>query len=111
MLWILFERAPRPDAVVWPGRRALAALDAVAWPLALGAALLGLPQSGAAGLTALAACVYFAWRRLLCAMLRNERYFFTTWRWGRLLIAWLLLGCGLQLAGWMDRHGVLGGQV
>ena len=31
-MWILFMPVPRPDAPYWPGRRWLAALDAVAWP-------------------------------------------------------------------------------
>jgi hypothetical protein len=32
-MWILFTPAPRPDAPYWPGRRWLAALDAIAWPV------------------------------------------------------------------------------
>lgn len=101
MFWVLFARAPRPDAVVWPGRRLLAALDAVLWPLALGMGLLGVPQSGAAGQVALAACVLFAVRRLLRAVWRNERYFFTSWRWGCRLGSLLLFGYALQWAVWV----------
>ena len=32
-MWLLVAREPRPDAPEWPGRRLLAAVDAVAWPL------------------------------------------------------------------------------
>ena len=32
-MWLLVAREPRPDAPDWPGRRLLAAIDAVAWPL------------------------------------------------------------------------------
>ncbi len=31
-MWMLFARAPPPDAPYWPGRRWWAALDALAWP-------------------------------------------------------------------------------
>lgn len=39
-MWLMFERARRHDAVYWPGRRVLAAIDAVAWPLVWIAAIL-----------------------------------------------------------------------
>ena len=32
-MWQLVAREPRPDAPEWPGRRLLAAVDAVVWPL------------------------------------------------------------------------------
>ena len=32
-MWLLVAREPRPDAPDWPGRRMLAAVDAVVWPL------------------------------------------------------------------------------
>lgn len=31
-MWLLFTRAPPQDAPYWPGRRCLAAVDAVVWP-------------------------------------------------------------------------------
>ena len=31
-MWILFARAPHPDAAYWPGRRWLALMDGLAWP-------------------------------------------------------------------------------
>ena len=33
VMWLLVAREPRPDAPDWPGRRLLAAVDAVIWPL------------------------------------------------------------------------------
>ena len=32
-MWLLYARAPAPDAPYWPGRRWLAAVDAAVWPL------------------------------------------------------------------------------
>ena len=42
-MWLVLTRAPLPDAPHWPGRRLLALVDAVAWPvgwLVLAAGLL-----------------------------------------------------------------------
>lgn len=99
-MWLLFARAPPPDAPYWPGRRWLAALDAVAWPGAAWFALHGL--AGAGGLVVAvvrALLVVAAARRLFTALLANHRYQFTTWRWGR-VVAWtfavgMLLKLGL----------------
>ncbi len=33
-MWFVFARAPLPDAPYWPGRRLLALVDAIAWPVA-----------------------------------------------------------------------------
>ena len=89
-MWLLFARAPPPDAPYWRGRRWLAALDAVAWPGAAWFALHGL--AGAGGLLVAvvrALLVVAAARRLFTALLANHRYQFTTWRWGR-VVAWML---------------------
>jgi hypothetical protein len=85
-MWMLFARAPPPDAPYWPGRRWLAAIDAVVWPGVLWAALNQIP-----GLPALVMALMMASaaRRLSIALLANHRYHFTTWRWGRVL-AWML---------------------
>jgi hypothetical protein len=102
-MWMLFARAPPPDAPYWPGRRWLAAVDAVAWP---GVAWSVLSQvRGGGGLVlpfVTALLVVLAALRLFTALLANHRYHFTTWRWSRVL-AWLvavgvllklgLLGC------------------
>lgn len=34
-MFVLVRREPKPDASYWPGRRLLAAVDAVAWPFGL----------------------------------------------------------------------------
>lgn len=47
-MWLLVAREPRPDAPDWPGRRLLAAIDAVAWPLMWVLLIRQVP--GAAGL-------------------------------------------------------------
>ncbi|MGE4049673.1 MAG: hypothetical protein AB7F38_01305 [Piscinibacter sp.] len=98
-MWVIFARAPPPDVQVWPGRRVLAFIDAVAWPAAWAAWLLGLSmQFGLAGQFALAWCGVAAARRAFRAVLLNHRYHFTTWRWGRWLVVMLLFGYSLKLA-------------
>lgn len=98
-MWVIFARAPSPDAVVWPGRRGLALVDAVAWPAAWAAFVLSLPvSSGLAGLFALALCAVSAVTRVHRAVALNHRYHFTTWRWGRRLVFVLAIGYALKLA-------------
>lgn len=99
-MWVIFARAPPPpDAVVWPGRRALALVDAVAWPVAWAGFVLGLPvPAGLAGHFALALCAVSALARAHRAVAHNQRYHFTTWRWGRRLVLVLAFGYALKLA-------------
>ena len=97
-MWIIFTRAPRPDAPYWPGRRWLAALDAVAWPVAWAVVVARAPmQTGIVGMLSIACTALFAVSRLQRALLRNKRYRFTTWRWGRALTVLLLLGLMMKL--------------
>lgn len=99
MMWVIFARAPPPDAVVWPGRRALALLDAVAWPAAWATFVLALPVSGGlVGNFALALCAVSALTRTHRAVAHNYRYHFTTWRWGRWTAILLVFGYALKLA-------------
>ena len=98
-MWLLFARAPAPDRPYWPGRRWLAALDAVAWPGLWMLVVSRAPASGgvvAGVVTALAALS--AVRRTRTAIWMNHRYRFTTWRWGRVLIWLWLFGLVLKLA-------------
>jgi hypothetical protein len=98
-MWVIFARAPRPDAMVWPGRRVLALVDAVAWPVAWAAFIIGLPVPlGLAGHFALACCGVAAVRRATRAVAQNHRYHFTTWRWGRWVVLALVFGYALKLA-------------
>lgn len=99
MMWVIFARAPPPDAKVWPGRHALALVDAVAWPVAWVAFVLGLPAWG--GLVShcmIALCAVSAFARAYQAMAHNHRYHFTTWRWGRWIAILLTYGYALKLA-------------
>ncbi len=92
-MWLLLSRTPRPDAPSWRGRRSLAAIDAIAWPLAWIAAATHLPnRGGAVGAVIVAAAVVAALGRLRRALCRNHRYYFTMWRWGRLVVALLVGG-------------------
>ena len=89
-MWMLFARAPPPDAPYWPGRRWLAAIDAVAWPGAVWSALQQMPYEGGIALVFfMALVVVSAAQRLSTALLRNHRYHFTTWRWG-CVFAWMM---------------------
>ncbi len=95
---LLIVREPRPDADYWPGRRLLAAVDAVMWPLLWIAFLRQLPaESGALGPLGMAVAVLCCLGRLHRALWVNERYWFTTWRWGRVMAAPLLVGAVLKL--------------
>lgn len=97
-MWVLFARAPPPDAPYWPGRRWLAAIDAVAWPGVAWSALHELASCGGLVLAlAMALLVVSAARRLFAALLANHRYHFTTWRWGRVLTWMLAVGILLKL--------------
>lgn len=97
-MWVLFARAPPPDAPYWPGRRWLAAVEAVAWP---GVGWIALTQvasrDGLIVAFVMALAVVSAMRRLFRALLVNHRYHFTTWRWGRVLAWMLAVGLLLRL--------------
>ena len=97
-MWVLFARAPPPDAPYWPGRRWLAAVDAVVWPAAAWSVLNQMPGPG--GLVqalAMALLIVSAARRLFTALLVNHRYRFTTWRCGRLLTWIVAFGMFMKL--------------
>jgi hypothetical protein len=103
MPWVIFARAPPPDVVVWPGRRALALVDAVAWPVAWASFVIGATMPlGLAGQFALAYCGIAAVQRAYRAVIQNHRYHFTTWRWGRWLVLVLAFGYSLKLAVWLS---------
>jgi hypothetical protein len=98
-MWILFTRAPLPDAPYWRGRRLLAGVDAVGWPLAWGVLAVQLPQpAGIVGPMLIAVAVVCAIGRVHRALWFNHRYHFTTWRWGRWLAGVMVIGLMLRLA-------------
>jgi hypothetical protein len=84
-MWLLVSREPKPDAEVWAGRRWLAAADAVAWPAAWVLAVSAVAVLSAIGRLHRALCV-------------NERYWFTTWRWGKILAGMLFIGFVMKLS-------------
>jgi len=95
---LLLTRPPLPDARPWPGRRWFALVDALAWPMVwLAFAVKAMPDGLAAWAVAaaLTGCTAVrCWR----ALWLNHRYRFTTWRWGRAIVALLALGALLKLA-------------
>ena len=98
-MWLLVAREHRPDAPDWPGRRLLAAVDAVAWPLMWALLIRHAPQpAGLIGPFVTALAVLFGLGRLHRARWVNHRYWFTTWRWGKVLASMLLIGAVLKLS-------------
>jgi len=98
-MWMLYVRAPTPNASVWPGRKWLAMLDALAWPGLVTFMVAKSPlDTGVVGPVVLALCGLLAVRRCVRALWRNERYRFTTWRLGVPLATLLALGALLKVA-------------
>ena len=78
-MWVVIRRAPRQDASYWPGRRWLALIDALAWPIGCAFAIVRAPfDTGVVGLVAMSFALFVAARRCHTALFRNERYMFTT---------------------------------
>lgn len=97
-MWIAIARTPSPDAAYWPGRLTLALLDAIAWPTLWFVAILTLPaQTGVIGMVLQALSILFALRRAYLAVCWNERYRFTTWRWGVPLASLVALGALIKV--------------
>lgn len=97
-MWIVFARAPAPDAAYWPGRRALAALDAVAWPLLALVLLSQVPgQAGLVAPVAYVICGVNALARLRTGIWENHRYRFATWRAARVGLVLLLIAVSLKV--------------
>ncbi|MCW5660129.1 MAG: hypothetical protein KIT60_20695 [Burkholderiaceae bacterium] len=98
-MWLVVARTPPPDAPYWPGRRWLAAVDALVWPLLWVLVVRHAPVPvGVVGPVVAALAVLSATGRLHRAMWVNHRYRFTTWRWGRVVAALVVVGAVLKLA-------------
>jgi hypothetical protein len=92
-MWFFLAPAPPPDARPWPGRRRLAAVDAIVWPAVwIGLASLLPAPAGIVEALACGIATLSAWRRLQRALLLNHRYHFTTWVWGCRLGRLLVVG-------------------
>lgn len=89
-MWVYVVRE-RPDASYWAGRRWWAALDAIVWPAAWIVFAQGIPAE-AGGLRSLVVmtCIIVAVLRLRRAVFENHRYWFTTWRWGRVAVVLII---------------------
>ncbi len=97
-MWLLVAREPRQDAPNWPGRTSLAALDAVAWPLAAAFSILLSNQAlGVVGPVLTVAALALSVARLRRAISFNHRYHFTTSRWGGIVLGLLMIGFALRL--------------
>ena len=95
---LLVSRGARPDVRYWRGRRTLAVLDALAWPaIVLVAIRTARFSTGIFGLVVSTLAVLIAARRLHRAIFLNQRYHFTTSRWGMVLAALIAIGIGARL--------------
>ncbi len=98
-MWVLYARAPTPNALYWPGRRLLALIDAILWPALVAFGVSRMPMdTGLVGQVVMALCALSALRRCARAIWHNERYRFTTWRVGVALFVMLVFGTVLKLA-------------
>ncbi len=98
-MWIVMMPASRPDASVWSGRRELAVVDAVAWPLFWVWLLRHVPAPvGLVGAVGNAIALLSAILRVQRAIWMNHRYWFTTWRWGKVAVAMMLMGWAMRLS-------------
>ena len=98
-MWILVQWAPPPDLPYWSGRRWLAAIDAIAWPVALGL-VLGCVASKAGLMLPMASAVLVlsGLSRLHMAVWLNHRYRFTAWWALRLLAVLVIVSVVLKIA-------------
>ena len=98
-MWLLVKREPRANAPYWTARRWLAALDAVVWPLfwVVLVSQIDAPV-GIVGLMVVAIALLVSAERIHRAVWINHRYWFTTWRWGRIAAGLLVIGMVLKLA-------------
>lgn len=97
-MWLVVAREPGPDAPQRAGRKILAVLDAVAWPLVV---VLIVIQSrvplGVVGAVLAVAAFTLSVARLRRAIGLNHRYRFTTWRWGGVVLGLTMLGAALKM--------------
>lgn len=99
-MFILVQREPRPDAAYWPGRRLLAAVDAVGWPMAWVVLVHQYPRAAGLVLLVTVVATLSAFFRLCGALFNNHRYWFTSWWVARLLTLLFLVALVTKLAMW-----------
>lgn len=97
-MFVFLTRIPKPAAAYWPGRRWLAALDAIGWPALC---FVGIwiasaeTQSAVLAFAAVLVCVGMA--RLWRAVFHNETYWFITWRLLKILGGLAIIGLILKV--------------
>lgn len=92
-MWLVLAPRIRPDARVWPGRRLVSAIDALAWPAGVASCIATAPaDTGVVGMVGIAYCGLLGVRRLMRAVFANERYRITTVWLARLVAPLLLVG-------------------
>lgn len=97
-MWVFVARASPADAPYWPGRRLLAAIDAVAWPGSACWALKSLTDKGGLVVALVSTLLILsAARRLMTAVSANHRYRFTASRLARVVVVLALVGILLKL--------------
>jgi hypothetical protein len=98
-MWLLVPRQPRPDALYWRGRRLLAVIDAALWPVVWVLLLSQVPKpAGIVFPFAAALALLSGAARVRRALWFNHRYWFTTWRWGKVLASMFVIGAVLKLS-------------
>ena len=97
-MWLLIPRRVRPVMTYWPGRRVLAAIDALFWPAVWLVLLMRVEvPMGVTRPVFMAVLAMSAVSRLWRATFDNSDYTFTTWRWGKVLGGLLLVSWFIQL--------------
>ncbi len=97
-MWLWLVREAPADVPYWPGRRWLACVDAVGWPCVWILMVHQAPEPvGLFGPFVGATALLCALGRLHRAFFANHHYRFTTWRWGRIAVALMLIGALLKL--------------
>lgn len=97
-MWLLVAREPRQDAPQWSGRKSLAVLDALAWPVAAVSLITLSPlHLGVVGPVLMAAVLWLSVSWLHRAIWMNHRYRFTTWRWGGVALGLIMVGAILKM--------------
>lgn len=99
MLTAFYVRTPRPDAKIWPGRRALGVADALGWAalVCLAVSMVRAPM-GVVGPVVMASALVLGAVRAHRAWFQNHRYRFVSARLA--LVGAVLLAVGLVVR-WM----------
>lgn len=96
-MFVVIAREPTPDAAYWPGRRLLAAMDAVVWPIVGVLLVLQMPTTPSLLQPAAAVATLWGILRVLTAVFENHRYRFTTWFAAKVLALLLVVGLAMKL--------------